>query len=139
MLSHLSHVDIPDMTYSGQPRDMPESPCLGLLPSFVSPHSLPLPQEESSWGDIFFKFKPVHLDLISPPPPPWGSDTLATVHLAQSPRTRYQKTKNIPCGSEPTKIFELADPKPAHFASVVLLEEITMKPLAYISLLPSAS
>lgn len=77
--------------FSGQPSDMPESPCFGLLPFYH-------PQESSSWNACAFQIQAIYSELTSPPP---------------HPRARYQQPGIAACPRASPKLAHPASPVPS--------------------------
>lgn len=110
MLSHLPYMHVPDMPCSGQPHNMPESPCLGLLSSSCITH-LPF---GASVSQLINQIQTNQSRIYTPNYLLYQTLTLGPYTPAlptPGPGTRQQGTAPLP--RSPQKLFKAASPKPA--------------------------
>lgn len=113
---------IPGIPCSGQPDNIPESPCQGLWPPSFTQTLLrrdPLP-------GVLFKCKPTNPEPTAQPLPLWSSHTPpGHFPLSKSPRAQEQtarprnRPRNMPMSQSLLKCFKPAVPTPAYAASLI--------------------
>lgn len=98
-----------DTAWSGQTDNMPESPCLGCMPS-THPGKSPSPRHLL----FLLKYKTTNLETTPPATSFTISHSAHSIPALINPRSRCRTTRDGPYTPRLLKLFRLANPKPTY-------------------------